>query len=221
MSPAHRDDQTTLRTQVVQQSHSQIKRLQNFLIRNPVSSWVWRSDELIVWRMDREDFAPAPLTVTVAHNSWDHMERFQQTERWFPKDQFLRAADQRIKNGGHIFSALYGDILGSFIWATRQRDMIHFGEVDQDVSLLPYSNSLYHGYTNPTARRRGLYVACYTEALKHAFNTMGLEHVYTAVNPTNEAAVRTCERLGFARISLLYRYVRAGRVTKGHKDLTT
>jgi ribosomal protein S18 acetylase RimI-like enzyme len=99
------------------------------------------------------------------------------------------------------FAALRGERLASYCWvATGSVERAHAAGVD--LGLPTDTAYLYKGVTHPDFRGHDLYPACMATALT-ALHPRGVERLVAFVYWSNEAALRSCARLGYRRLGRL------------------
>jgi ribosomal protein S18 acetylase RimI-like enzyme len=105
--------------------------------------------------------------------------------------------------GGRDFccGAIHGDRLTSYGWYA-------LGSVEPEhaagaaLGLPPGVAYTYKVFTHPDFRGRRLNAACMGAALE-ALGSRGVDRLVSLVHWSNEASLRSCERLGFRRLGLL------------------
>lgn len=197
-----------------------VRRAARFVTANPVSRWIWRDDALLVVRAGPEAVRDQVPRTEVKINCWDHVELFEQTERWLTKDAFIRMARSRFDAGTYFFSIVDEGVLACSTWMQPHRDHVHFTEVDQGIDFPPRSAAGFNAYANPRFRGRGHYHSCRIASLRWAFEQNGNEHVFAAIDPKNTVSLHVNTKVGFQPYALLTREIRFGRERKTAELIT-
>jgi len=117
----------------------------------------------------------------------------------------------RLEEGRHLcFAALSGDQLAAYAWFAPHR-------IDAESNQGRHKNTgvnfwypdhvvfMYKGFTHPEFRGRGLYGMVNGLAIRSLTNR-GITHILSTMDWTNIAARRSCNRLGFAELGLVFRW---------------
>jgi len=176
---------------------------------------LWSDRYLIIYRMSREDSAGVTPGETMNVNSFEDLEKFDQSVSWITRDAFLAEARDRIANGQEVFTEAADDYLAHYGWLVPRQEKGYFPLVEQHYEYPPGSAVMYNGFCHPRARGRGLHQKSLGARAKAAFADPETNYLYAAIEIDNWASRHCSEKLGLRPHEVLFRRCRAGRVTKG------
>ena len=111
----------------------------------------------------------------------------------------------------HVYTIAEQGVLASYVWLEPTRAKAFYSEVDQELPLPEKSSTSFHAYTHPAARGKKYYTKCKAAAMRWAFLENGSHHVFTAINPANQAPLKAARNLGFSEYARLHRRTRFGK----------
>lgn len=180
--------------------------------------WVYSHHRLVIFRISRPTRLPeADFAGRVSRDDWSHLERFEVTEHWLTREEFLATAAERLSRGEHVYSIADGDRLLSFGWLVPLQEASWLPAVEQELRYPPGAAVMYNAYTHPAARGRG-YNGLLTQArIADAFREFGAQAVFTAIEPRNRAALQAKHGSGMSPWMELRCTRRLGRVVKSQR----
>lgn len=177
--------------------------------------WLWSDSYLIILRIDRKAGAeistPTPMNV----NCRDDLEKFEQTEPWLTREDFLAEAERRMAEGEKIFTATVDGVLAHYGWLVSDQREAYYPAADQHYTFPEGTTVMYNGYAHPLARGRGLHHVSLRSRVQWAFARPATNYVYAAIDINNGVSRHCSEKLGLQHHEVLYRKCRFGLVTKG------
>lgn len=192
------------------------RRIAAAVWRSQPAQWLWSDRYLVIYRSDRREAeAMAEPTSTIRVNSIEDLEKFDQSERWLPRDRFLAGARKRIADGEVVFTATAGGKLVYFTWLVPVQRESYFPFVDRTYTFPPGSAVMYNSYTHPDARGKGLHQCGLRAMIRWALTRPDINYVYGAIDIDNRASRHCSEKIGRQPHEVLFRKCRFGRVAKG------
>ncbi|MBB4632618.1 GNAT family N-acetyltransferase [Sphingosinicella soli] len=182
------------------------------IARQPVVVRLWSDHTLHLFAADAPG-AGAPDTLDIRINDMAHVERFEQTEPWQSRDDFIAAARQRIETGTSLlFSVAHADgpLLGFGIAQPNARETL-YTHVGQRVLWPERTATMFGGYIHPMARGRGLHTALQTARIHYLVGTLGMRWVVSAVVSDNAAALASAGKTNAHPVAILNTRRRLGR----------
>ncbi|MEX1147922.1 MAG: GNAT family N-acetyltransferase [Sphingomonadales bacterium] len=192
------------------------RRVVNAIRHSRVGDWLWSHRYLVIYRSDRKQSeSMAALSDRLRANSFEDLEKFDQSERWLTRDQFLANARERIADGEVVLTATADEKLIYYTWLVPGQRNNYFPFVDQSYQFPEGSVISYNSYTHPDARGQGLHKSGLRAISHWALSQPDINYVYGAIEIDNRASRHCSESVGRRPFEVLYRKSRFGRVTKG------
>ncbi|NOY43647.1 MAG: hypothetical protein GXP26_17660 [Planctomycetes bacterium] len=118
---------------------------------------------------------------------------------------------ERIEESQHLcFAALSEGRLAAYAWYTPHRAEAECNQgrhknTGVDFSYPDHVVFMYKGFTHPEFRGQGLYGLVNGLAMR-SLADRGISHILSTMDWTNIAARRSCSRLGFVELGIIYRW---------------
>jgi len=185
-----------------------------------IARWTYSDHRLVIFRIDRPpSLAKADFGGGVRRDDWSHLERFEVTEHWLTREEFLGTAARRLSHGEHVYSIADDRRLLSYGWLVPLQEASWLPAVEQELRYPPGAAVMYNAYTHPAARGRG-YNGLLTQArIADAFGEFGAQAVFTAIEPRNRAAIQAKHGSGMSPWMELRCTRRLGRVVRSQRLL--
>ena len=186
----------------------------------PLARWIHSDQQLVIFRIVRPtDLARANPVSPVRRDDWSHLEKFEATERWLTREEFLGTAAKRLSEGEHVYTIVDTERLLSYGWLVPRQEASWLPAVEQELRYPPGAAVMYNAYTHPAARGRG-YNRLVTKArIEDAFLEFDAQAVYTAIEPHNFAANRAKDGAGMVPWMELGFTRRLGRTVRNRRML--
>ncbi len=117
----------------------------------------------------------------------------------------------RLAKGEHsCFAAISGDQLAAYAWFSphavdAECNQGRHKNTGVDFSYPDHVVFMYKGFTHPEFRGQGLYGMVNGLAVRRLADR-GITHILSTMDWTNDAARRSCHRLGFTELGLVFRW---------------
>lgn len=152
-----------------------------------------------------------PSALPFRVNAWEDLCCFEETERWHNKEQFLKAARQRLDEGLNCVTLVQDGKLAFIDWINLSSTESTFGYVGQTVQFLPHSSAQFSAYVHPVFRRRGLFTDGLAHVARFIFEKSDTRYAMAGVHSDNLPAVKGHLVIGFETVALLETKRRLGR----------
>ena len=170
--------------------------------------------EFRVYRADRSSAERCQLDERVHENSLAALLRFEPSERWQSRSDFLGNALRRLEVGESVFTVTIDGRLAHSGWCVRQQLRSHSSEVNQSFTMPGGSVVLYDFQSAPDYRCRGLYRATIGHILRNEVRDAEAKHFYISVLADNGPSRHVIESMGFIYQGSLYERQRFGFVSR-------
>lgn len=185
------------------------------LRQQPLAVKVWTDRLLHVYCGDRIGEAPA-TDLDMRINDMSHVERFERTEGWHSRDEFIAECRRRIETPDMYVVTIAdrtGPLLG-YVYAQANARDSYFPYVDRRLHWPKGTATTYGAYVHPSARGRRLNRMLGVKRNELLFGELGMRWLASAIKSDNAASIKSSTR-GPSRIvadvGLSYRF---GRETK-------
>lgn len=149
-------------------------------------------------------------------NCLEDLECFQQTERWLPREAFIKEARRRVdEEGMRLYTAVAKGLLVHYGWLVPRQQRSWFPYVQQHYDYPDGTAVLFNAYTHPAARGTGLHTRSMMRRIADGAAQSGARWVYTAIESHNQASRAVAARCGFKCVDVLFERIRFGRVQRG------
>lgn len=185
-----------------------------------LARWLRYDYTLIVYRRLREPQQQAlERSPRVRRDDWAQLERFERTEHWLRRKDFLRTCEQRLAAGEHVYTIADDGRLLAYGWLVPHQKRSWFPAVCQELLYPAGAAVLYNAFTHPAARGRGLHTLVTEERIADAFQVFDADAAYTAVNTANDAARHVKHSTGMEPWLELSCRIRLGRTLVSRRPL--
>lgn len=179
------------------------------------------SDRTMHLFISNSTFEETPEGHEVRINDLAHIERFEQTETWLPRADFIAQCRSRIETPDLFvitIAAETGLLLGYTLAQANAHDS-YFPYVGQRILWPARTATAYGTYVHPLVRGRGLNGALRGARNRFLLGKKGMESVVGAIHSDNRASLRsTAKGLGqpIADLRTQFRFGIATRTVTRH-----
>ena len=93
------------------------RSLREWVRSTRTARWIYSDRRLVIFRITRPtNLAQVDFPGGVSRDEWSHLERFEVTEHWLTREEFLGTAAERLSRGEHVYSIADDDRLLSYGW---------------------------------------------------------------------------------------------------------
>lgn len=194
----------------------EIPRLMVRFARQGIQRRVWDRLEQRVYVITDEEVSRVPRAHGFRRDCWADLECYQRSgfHDQVSKEEFLRTAAERLRNGHHSYTLVEDGTLLHYGWLGDRQTRAP----DHKVGLvfLPPSGSavVWDNYSHPRGRGRGLMQQMLRQSLHDAVTLAGARRIYGYVFSHNLPSARSCEKIGLRHAGSLVREVRFGRIRR-------
>lgn len=173
------------------------------LRNNRASLWLGSHRTLYLMVATRESRVPPVTDLPFRINCWEDLERFEETERWHNRGEFLARARERLDRGTDCITLVQDGQLAFVDWMKADSKQALFNYVGHTVVFPPRSSTQFSGYVHPAHRGRGLFLEGMRRVLDHLFEKTDTRYAMAAVEGDKAIPFHGHLKVGFDTIATL------------------
>jgi GNAT superfamily N-acetyltransferase len=188
------------------------------LQHQPAIRRLWSDSKLHLYVYNEIGKAP-DSELEVRFNDMAHIERFEQTERWLSRSQFIADCQRRAETDDRYVCTIAdkaGPLLGYIMLQVNACDS-YFPIVESRVRWPERTATTYGGYVHPSMRGKRLMRILASARDKFVFGQLGMRWQTFAIESTNTSSIQSSSRGPEQIVADLTAKRRFGVVTKSTK----
>ncbi len=199
------------------QDLEQISHMKPTALKRHFSRWVNDSQELRVYRFDRQSIENFQRHAHISCNSLSHLLSIAIDSTWQTNNNFLSKALIRLESDEQVFTMQIDDRIVGYAWAAWHQTQWPVIELNQNFNLPPASVVLHDCSFHSAYANDKLCLTMISHLLHEIFTDTQIQSVYFFLPIEAQAVIQCLEKMGFQYQGSMYRQVSFGMEQTGFR----